>query len=86
MGESIPREAEAYYNRGIEAGRLFRSHGLIEFARTQELILRHLPSPPCTVLDVGGGPGAYEAARAVEREPMLLGLPPHLLAVAAKRG
>mgnify|MGYP003694160235 CR=1 FL=1 len=59
MGESIPREAEAYYNRGIEAGRLFRSHGLIEFARTQEIILRHLPSPPCTVLDVGGGPGAY---------------------------
>jgi SAM-dependent methyltransferase len=59
MGESIPREAEAYYNRGLEAGRLFRSHGLIEFARTQEIILRHLPSPPCTVLDVGGGPGAY---------------------------
>ena len=59
MGESIPREAEAYYNRGIEAGRLFKSHGLIEFARTQEIILRHLSSPPCTVLDVGGGPGAY---------------------------
>src|SRR4030095_14282052 len=59
MGESIPREAEDYYNRGIEAGRLYRSHGLIEFARTQEIILRHLPSPPCTVLDVGGGPGAY---------------------------
>ncbi len=59
MGESIPREAQAYYNRGVEAGRLFRSHGLIEFARTQEIILRHLPPPPCTILDVGGGPGAY---------------------------
>src|SRR6266545_1202862 len=59
MGEPIPREAQAYYNRGVEAGRLFRSHGLIEFARTQEIILRHLPPPPCTILDVGGGPGAY---------------------------
>src|SRR5882724_3340908 len=59
MGESIPRDAQAYYNRGVEAGRLFRSHGLIEFARTQEIILRHLPPPPCTILDVGGGPGAY---------------------------
>ena len=27
-----------------------------------------------------------EAARAVEHEPTLLGLPPHLLAVAGKRG
>jgi ubiquinone/menaquinone biosynthesis C-methylase UbiE len=59
MGEPIPREAQAYYNRGLEAGRLFRSHGLIEFARTQEIVLRHLPPPPCAILDVGGGPGAY---------------------------
>src|SRR4029450_7734588 len=58
MGESIPREAEAYYNRGIEAGRLFKSHGLIEFARTQEIILRHLPSPPSTAPSVAGRPGA----------------------------
>ena len=59
MDESIPREAQAYYNRGVEAGRLFRSHGLLEFARTREIILRHLPPPPGTILDVGGGPGAY---------------------------
>ncbi|HEY4909534.1 MAG TPA: methyltransferase domain-containing protein [Methylomirabilota bacterium] len=59
MSEPIPREAHAYYDGGVEAGRLFRSHGLIELARTQEIILRHLPPPPCTVLDVGGGPGAY---------------------------
>lgn len=59
MGESIPREAQAYYNRGEEAGRLFRSHGLLEFARTQEILRRHLPPPPASILDVGGGPGAY---------------------------
>src|SRR6266498_1385881 len=59
MSEPIPREAQAYYNRGVEAGRLFRSHGLIEFARTQEILLRHLPPPPCTTVNMGGGPGAY---------------------------
>jgi hypothetical protein len=84
MGESIPREAEAYYNRGIEAGRLFRSHGLIEFARTQEIIL--LPDLERRWADPAEREHLLEAARAVEREPTLPGLPPHLLAVAAKRG
>ncbi len=61
MGESepIPREVEVYYARGGEAWRLFKSHGQIELARTQEIILRHLPPPPGTILDVGGGPGIY---------------------------
>ncbi len=30
-----------------------------EHARTQELILRHLPNPPATVIDAGGGAGVY---------------------------
>jgi SAM-dependent methyltransferase len=55
----LPREVEAYYAKGIEVGRLFRGHGTIELARTQEIILRHLPPPPGTVLDVGGGTGVY---------------------------
>jgi len=33
--------------------------GLLEFARTQEILRRELPAPPAVVLDVGGGPGAY---------------------------
>ena len=33
--------------------------GSLELLRSQELIQRHLPSPPQTVLDVGGGPGVY---------------------------
>jgi SAM-dependent methyltransferase len=57
--ESMPREAQAYYAKGAEGGRLFRGHGTIELARTQEIILRHLPPPPRIVLDVGGGPGVY---------------------------
>jgi SAM-dependent methyltransferase len=33
----------------------------LEFARTQEHLLRHLPPPPARILDVGGGPGRYSA-------------------------
>ena len=59
MSEPIPREAQAYYDKGREAERLFGGHGVIELARTQEIILRHLSPPPGTVLDVGGGSGVY---------------------------
>src|SRR2546429_9446116 len=59
MSEPIPREARAYYDKGREAERLFGGHGIIELARTQEIILRYLPAPPGTVLDVGGGSGVY---------------------------
>jgi len=55
----IPPEIQAYYARGGELRRLFQSHGQIELARTQEIVLRHLPPPPGTILDVGGGPGIY---------------------------
>jgi SAM-dependent methyltransferase len=48
-----------YYDRGEEVGRLARSHGLLEFERTKEIILRHLPQPPAVVADIGGGPGRY---------------------------
>jgi len=55
----LPREVDAYYAKGIETGRLFRGHGTIELARTQEILLRHLPPAPAAVLDVGGGTGVY---------------------------
>ena len=57
MGEAI----RAYYETGIELGRLERGYWRLEFARTKELLLRFLPSAPARVLDVGGGPGAYAA-------------------------
>jgi SAM-dependent methyltransferase len=57
--EPLQPEVRAYYARGGETRRLFESHGQIELARTQEIILRHLPPPPGAVLDVGGGPGIY---------------------------
>jgi ubiquinone/menaquinone biosynthesis C-methylase UbiE len=59
MNEPTPCEMQAYYELGLEANRLFHGHGHLELARSQEIILRHLPPPPCAVLDVGGGPGVY---------------------------
>jgi SAM-dependent methyltransferase len=50
-----------YNNEVPEDLRLSQGWGLLELARTQELILRHLPKPPGTVLDVGGAAGVYSA-------------------------
>jgi ubiquinone/menaquinone biosynthesis C-methylase UbiE len=56
---TTPPEIAAYYNQGREAGRLGHDTGLLELTRTQELLFRHLPPPPATIYDTGGGPGAY---------------------------
>jgi SAM-dependent methyltransferase len=55
----MEREILAHYEAGIEAPRLARHAGVLERARTIDLLSRHLPPPPARVLDVGGGPGAY---------------------------
>jgi ubiquinone/menaquinone biosynthesis C-methylase UbiE len=55
----MDEQIRAYYEGGIELGRLEQGYSRIEFARTKELLDRHLPSPPASVLDVGGGPGVY---------------------------
>jgi ubiquinone/menaquinone biosynthesis C-methylase UbiE len=52
-------EIIAHYNRIPEDERLLSGWGALEQARTQEIVLRHLPPPPGRVLDVGGGSGAY---------------------------
>jgi SAM-dependent methyltransferase len=49
---------EAHYNLDLERPRLARESQL-EWLRTQELLEKHLPPPPASVLDVGGGPGVY---------------------------
>src|SRR5580692_3099697 len=48
-----------YYERGAERGRLDAPAGQLEFTRTRQIIARHLPPPPATVADIGGGPGRY---------------------------
>ena len=57
--ESLPPEIVTYYARATEAARLFEGAGRLELARTQEIVLRHLPPGRHVVLDAGGGPGTY---------------------------
>ena len=58
-GSCVPPEVHSHYAAGTEAGRLARSSGRLELARTQEILRRFLPPPPAVVADVGGGPGLY---------------------------
>lgn len=69
MDKSHEFEAEilAYYEKGLESERLPRAAaGRLEYLRTRELLSRHLPPAPATVLDVGGGAGVYALALARE--------------------
>lgn len=53
-------EMSAYYALGKEQARLSADPaGELEFARTKEIVQRHLPPPPAVIADIGGGPGAY---------------------------
>jgi ubiquinone/menaquinone biosynthesis C-methylase UbiE len=54
-----PPEVINYYQQSDEDSRLQTGWFQLEFARTQELVLRHLPPAPAMVLDVGGGSGVY---------------------------
>ena len=49
----------ASYNAGVEVGRLHHNLGLIEFARTKEILLEELPPAPAVIYDIGGGYGEY---------------------------
>lgn len=55
----IDKEVLDGYNRGVERGRLHTGIGLIELARTKELLLERLPKPPAVLYDIGGGYGEY---------------------------
>jgi SAM-dependent methyltransferase len=74
----VDEDIRAYYESGVELDRVAQGYSRIEFARTKELLERHLPSPPARLLDVGGGPGAYAAwladqgyeVRLVDRMPL----------------
>jgi hypothetical protein len=46
----LDEHVRAYYEGGIELGRLDQGYSRIEFARTKELLDRHLPAPPASVL------------------------------------
>ncbi|MBN1409606.1 MAG: class I SAM-dependent methyltransferase [Spirochaetales bacterium] len=50
---------DEYYDRIPETGRLKNGTGKLEFIRTNSIIRRYLPEPPCRILDMGGGVGMY---------------------------
>ncbi|WP_247702975.1 hypothetical protein [Streptomyces sp. F63] len=57
---AVSPEITDFYTRSDEAARLQTiATGTLEFARTRELLRRHLPPGPARVLDVGGGPGMH---------------------------
>lgn len=60
-GHEVAPEIVDFYASVYDEGTRLSSvaHGELEFLRTQELLRRHLPSAPATVLDVGGGPGVH---------------------------
>jgi len=55
------REILEYYELGKERDRLQTPRGgaPLERERTREVLGRHLPAPPATVVDVGGGAGVH---------------------------
>src|SRR5579859_8156908 len=62
MVSSERSNLQAHYARGLEADRLVADGpGMLEFARTIEILDRLLPPVPAVVADIGGGPGRYTA-------------------------
>jgi ubiquinone/menaquinone biosynthesis C-methylase UbiE len=59
MPDNSADEIVRHYTVADEASRLRTGWFQLEQARTQELILRHIQPAPASVLDVGGGAGAY---------------------------
>ncbi len=68
MGEyELDPGVEAHYAEGTERDRLLgEGAGRLEYLRTRELLARHLPPAPATVVDVGGGAGIYALPLAAE--------------------
>ena len=70
MGKSrkhgVSPELLSHYDKVDENRRLNSGPGALELVRTLDIIRRHAPDPPATVLAVGGGPGAYACSLARE--------------------
>jgi ubiquinone/menaquinone biosynthesis C-methylase UbiE len=56
---ALPEEIVRFYEQAQESERLARPSNRVELERTRELLSRYLPTPPCTVLDIGGPTGVH---------------------------
>lgn len=59
IGDESTERIIRHYKEVDESSRLRTGWFQLEQARTRELILRHLPPAPATIIDAGGGPGVY---------------------------
>ncbi len=57
--KTIDKDVLESYNTGKEKGRLYKGIGLVEFARTKEVLCEQLPKPKAVVYDIGGAYGEY---------------------------
>src|SRR4051794_11438309 len=82
----FPKEIIRYYQEVAEEERLATGPSQLEFARTTEVLLRYLQSPPATILDVGGAAGAYALWLAEKGYQVhLIDAVPRLVEVARRR-
>ena len=83
---SVDESIAAYYERAAEETRLEQIPFRLEEIRTRELIQRHAPAAPATVVDVGGAAGAYAIWLAGAGYTVhLLDAAPRLVAEARRR-
>ena len=86
MTTGLDPDIRNYYERAPEESRLEHGPSQLEALRTRELILRHAPTPPAMVLDVGGAAGAYAFWLAEHGyEVRLIDAVPRLVEVARQR-
>jgi SAM-dependent methyltransferase len=59
--DDLTRDLIQFYTTSEEEEReaAASGHGRLEFERTQEILLRHLPPAPAVIADIGGGTGRY---------------------------
>ncbi|WP_321474988.1 class I SAM-dependent methyltransferase [uncultured Paludibaculum sp.] len=75
-----------FYDLYDEDSRLRTPAGQFEFARTLDILARHLPPPPARILDIGGATGPYSEALAAQGyETHLLDPIAHHIDVARSR-
>jgi SAM-dependent methyltransferase len=83
---SFDAAIKGYYDRAREESRLASGAAQLEEFRSRELILRHAPEAPATVIDVGGAAGAYAFWLAEHGyDVRLIDATPRLVEVARKR-
>jgi SAM-dependent methyltransferase len=83
--DDTPEEVARHYAAVEEGRRITEGIGQLELRRTQEVLGRHLPATPITILDVGGATGVHaEWLAALGHAVHVVDPMPHHVAEAAR--